>query len=141
MIVAALEPWLKFRNDSALPGLILEYGEEHGVTPDPDWPRMQRMAMVSELHVVTLRTSLLVGFCICVMRPQLGFKGKMLAFAELIFVRPEYRPDGTHLLLVETQKRMREHGASHFALHHAPAIASLGALGFGTSMRAWIKEL
>lgn len=138
---ASGESWLTFRADPALPGLILAYGEEHGVQPEPDWPRMQRMASIKDLRVVTLRAPVLVGFCLCTMHPQLGFKGKVLALADLIFVDPAHRPIGTKLLLQETERCMREHGASHLALHHAPTMDILAPLGAANKMRVWIKEL
>jgi GNAT superfamily N-acetyltransferase len=143
-LTAALEPWMKFSRDPALPTLFLSYSEEFNTRCNPDWSRAHRMALVDELHAFALRDrGTMVGFCLVRMWPQLPFKDRMVAFASEIFVDPTYRGIGTKMLLAEVMKVMRTKGAVRFALHHAqedPAVfPPLDATGI--AMRLWGKDL
>jgi len=142
VLVAAAEPWPKFRDDPRLRDLFLEYGEEFEVTPDPDWALAHRLWMAHDLHAFALREdNALVGFCLCLIHPILDRRGSFLALADKVYVKPAYRGDGTKLLLDCAMQFMRDAGAAYFALHHAPKLGKLAPLGDAWSMRVWTKAL
>jgi GNAT superfamily N-acetyltransferase len=143
-LYARAERWLNFSRDKDLPHLFLTYGEEFGVTCDPDWPMAMRMSVIGDLQAFALRADdRLVGFALVRLWPQLPFKGKPVAFVSEIYVDPVYRGGGTKLLLDKVMQRMREQGCAKITLHHgltSPAVfPPLGATGI--AMRLWAKDL
>ena len=143
VLVAAAEPWPKFRDDPRLRDLILEHGEEVEISPDPDWARMHRMAMAGDLYAVVLRDAgKLAGYCVCSMMWSLAVKTQVVAFAEFVYVKPEHRPEGMKLLLDATQATMREAGAHALVIHHGHMRDGVfPPLRAALSMRVWSKPL
>jgi GNAT superfamily N-acetyltransferase len=142
-LTSSLEPWPGFAKDPYLKTLFLAYGEEYDCVCDPDWPLAHRLWMTGDLHAIALRADrILVGFCICRIEARLAFRGKRLAIADSLYVDPEYRAEGSRLLIETACGCMREKGAHSFALHHGLTADSAGApAGFKTAMRVWFREL
>jgi GNAT superfamily N-acetyltransferase len=142
-LYAQAERWLNFSRDKDLPLLFQQYGEEFGVTCDPDWPMAMRMSVIGDLHAFALRADRLVGFALVRLWPQLPFRDKPVAFVSEIYIDPPYRGRGTRVLLDKVMKRMREQGCAKITLHHGvtnPAVfPPLNATGI--AMRLWAKDL
>jgi GNAT superfamily N-acetyltransferase len=97
--------------------------------------------MEGRLFAFGLRRVALVGFAICVLKPELAFRGKLTAMIDLVYVSPEYRGEGTRILLAEVEKCMRDKGAWQLSLHHAAEKGVLAPIGAAWRMQVWTKRL
>lgn len=97
--------------------------------------------MEGQLFAFGLRHTALVGFAICVLKPELAFRGRITAFCEAIYIAPEYRGEGTRILLAEVEKCMRAQGAWQLSLHHAAEKGVLAPIGAAWRMQVWTKRL
>jgi hypothetical protein len=79
-----------------LPPLFVRYGREfprvEGVTADPNWPQMLRMAAAGGLKIVTARSGdTLVGFAINIIGPHIMYRGTCFGITNAIFLEKAYR--------------------------------------------------
>lgn len=95
-LTAQAEPLLEIADE--LPPLFVRYGNEianrrhNGVTFDPNWSMMLRMAAVGGLRFVTARDGdSLIGFASTIIGPHLAFKDVCYGITNAIFLDKPYR--------------------------------------------------
>jgi GNAT superfamily N-acetyltransferase len=122
--------------------LVLEYQEEIGDTPDPDWPEMRRLEAVRDLFTfAVLDGEAIGGFAIVRLMPVLAHRGQKIALADFIYIKPEHRGTGTRQLIETIIGAMRGK-ATKFVVHHGIiGDAVFPPLGHAACARIWSRDI
>lgn len=95
MIKYELAEWQTFREE-VKPLLPLHWQEialdKESVPLDPDWDEYDRLAEMGRLHLLTVRDDdKLVGYYVGIVKPHLHYKSTLMAFNDVMYIKPEYR--------------------------------------------------
>lgn len=100
-----VEPWSALTEEDRL--LCVEHWEEiapHKATIPlaPAWDRYAKMAEAGVVHLTTARDGTrLVGYAVYFTVPHIHYASSLTAFADVLFMRPEFRHGATILRLLK----------------------------------------
>lgn len=129
--------WPKFRAEiePLLEGHWREIALDHTAAPlDPDWFEYARLDSLGQLHLLAVRNDgVLIGYYIGIVRPHLHYKSTLMAFNDVIYIKPEYRQGMVGVrLFKEIEKSLTVRGVKKMFMntkdHHnfGPILERLG---------------
>lgn len=120
--------------------------DKESIPLDPDWDEYDRLASKDQLHLLTARNgSELIGYYVGIVRPHLHYKSTLMAFNDVMYIKPEHRQGMVGIrLLKEIEKTLKDRGVKKMFMntkeHHNFGVI-LERLGYKKSESIFIKSI
>lgn len=149
MIKYELAEWEQFKEE-VKPLLPLHWEEialdKTTVPLDPDWDEYDSLAAKGRLHLLTVRNDgELVGYYVGIVRPHLHYKSTLMAFNDVMYIKPAYRQGMVGVkIFKEIERTLKERGVEKMFMntkeHHNFGVI-LERLGYRKTETIYTKVI
>lgn len=141
--------WVKFKAEiePLLEAHWREIALDHSAAPlDPDWDEYTRLDTLGQLHLLAVRNDgTLVGYYIGIVKPHLHYKSTLMAFNDVIYIKPEFRQGMVGVrIFKEIEKSLKERGVKKMFMNtkkHHNFGSILERLGYSESDILYTKVI
>ena len=149
MIEFEIAPYSVLREE--IKPLIIDHWQEialdkETVKLDPDWDEYDRLAEAGQLHLLTARENgVLVGYYVGIVKPHLHYKNSLMAFNDVLYIKPTHRQGMTGVrLFKEIERTLKERGVEKMFMntkeHHNFGVI-LERLGYRKTETIYTKVI
>jgi GNAT superfamily N-acetyltransferase len=141
--------WPKFRSEiePLLESHWREIALDNAVIKlDPDWLEYARLDSLGQLHLLAVRNDdVLVGYYIGIVKPHLHYKSNLMAFNDVMYIKPEYRQGMVGVrIFKEIERTLKERGVekmyTNTKAHHDFGVI-LDRLGYRKAETIYTKVI